>query len=165
MNKYLNLQNYLRAGFGLLNRHLLDHLERFLVLDPDQPLPHPPIFFVGAPRSGSTLMIQVITDTFDLGYISNRHCQWYGAPALAERLFRPLRDKPGSDYRSEQGATKGEYAPAECGQWWYRFFRQSPPYVTLQDVDTGRIAALSAVGRRADQGPGSSTVVENLFPD
>ncbi len=84
MKKYLNPANYARRAFGLVNRHLLGHDESALAPDHDHPLRHPPIFFLGAPRSGSTLAVQVITDALDLGYISNRHCQWFSAPALAK---------------------------------------------------------------------------------
>ena len=84
-------------------------------------------------------MTQVITSALDLGYISNRHCQWYGAPALAERLFRPTESKPRSTYRSFHGTTEGPHEPAECGDWWYRFFQLRPTYVTLQDVDPARM--------------------------
>lgn len=135
MNKYLNTKNYARRLLGEINHHLLHHFEKFFAQNSDEPLRHPPIFFIGAPRSGSTLMIQVITDALDIGYISNRHCQWFGAPALAEYLFRPLNNKPLSDYQSNHGTTDGTYAPAECGEWWYRFFRRKPAYVTLEDID------------------------------
>ncbi|QVL49808.1 MAG: sulfotransferase [Thiocapsa sp.] len=134
-SRLFNPRAYARFGVSLANRYVLDKLERLLIPIPDEPLRHPPIFFLGAPRSGSTLMTQVITDALDLGYISNRHCQWFGAPALAERLLHPTAGRPISDYRSVQGVTKGSYAPAECGEWWYRFFRRRPPYVTLNEVD------------------------------
>ncbi|XOF34041.1 MAG: sulfotransferase [Candidatus Electrothrix sp. YB6] len=110
-------------------------MEKIIAPKADEPLRHPPIFILGPPRSGSTLMIQVITDALDVGYISNRHCRWFGAPALAEYLYHPLSNKPLSDYRSNHGTTCGAYAPAECGSWWYRFFRRNPPYVTSDDVD------------------------------
>lgn len=140
--KYLNPERYMRRFVALANQHVLGYLESVLAPSLDSSLRHPPIFVVGAPRSGSTLMIQVITDALDVGYISNRHCQWYGAPVLAERLFQPTRTKPLSDYRSGYGATEGPYAPAECGQWWYRFFRRDPPYVTVDEVEPKKMHAL-----------------------
>ena len=139
MNKYINPSSYARYVLNLANRHLLEPLETWISPNPDQPLRYPPIFFLGAPRSGSTLAIQVITDVLDVGYISNKHCQWFGAPALAERLFHPTNSRPCSDFQSKHGATNGSYAPAECGEWWYRFFRRNPPYVTLEDVCPDRM--------------------------
>ena len=139
MQKYLDPRNYLRRFVSLTNRHFLEHLDALVFPDPDEPLRYPPIFFLGAPRSGSTLAVQVITNALDVGYISNRHCQWFGAPALAEKLFHPTRNRPASNYRSRQGMTDGWHGPAECGEWWYRFFRRKPPYMRLDEVDPGKM--------------------------
>lgn len=140
-NKYLNPRNYARRFFALANQYALGRVESMFVQNSDEPLRHPPIFFLGAPRSGSTLMIQVITDALEVGYISNHHCHWFGAPALAERLFRPTARRSLSDYKSEQGVTSSPYAPAECGEWWYRFFRRRPAYVSLDDVEPKKMLA------------------------
>jgi hypothetical protein len=142
MLKYLHPKNYARRSFQIFNRYALERVETWMSPDPERPLSHPPIFFLGAPRSGSTLAVQVITDTLDVGYISNRHCQWFGAPVLAEQLFHPTKDRPRSDFQSRQGTTEGSYAPAECGEWWYRFFRRKPPYVTLDEVCPRRMRQL-----------------------
>ena len=121
------------------NRFVFPHLEALIARSPDAPLRHPPLFVLGPPRVGSTLMVQVIIDMLDLGYICNRHCQFYGAPALAEFLFRPRSRRPNSDHQSCYGATNGWHAPAECGEWWYRFFRREPSYITLGDVDVSKM--------------------------
>ena len=134
MNKYLNPKNYRRRVLFFVNRYLLGHLEAFFFSGLNQCLRHPPIFILGAPRSGSTLAIQVITDALDVGYINNRHCQWFGAPALAERLFPPLKNRPKSDYKSQHGVAEGRHAPAECGEWWYRFFRRTPRHAILEEM-------------------------------
>ncbi|KAA6184829.1 sulfotransferase [Thiohalocapsa marina] len=141
MNKYLNPSNYARRSLSLANRNILSYLESILAPNIEVPLRHPPIFFLGAPRSGSTLAVQVVTDALDVGYISNRHCQWFGAPALAERLLHPTRNRPASNYQSRQGVTDGWHAPAECGEWWYRFFRRKPPYMRLDEVDEAKMLA------------------------
>lgn len=120
--------------------YLLGILESIIDSEPNGPVAHRPVFFLGAPRSGTTLAMQVITDVFDIGYISNLHCRYYGAPALAERLFGPTTGRARSDYTSVHGRTEGNYAPAECGDWWYRFFRRRPPYVTLREVDARKMA-------------------------
>ena len=135
MYKYLNPKNYARALLRAVNVYGISGLESLGVKNPEEPLRHPPIFILGAPRSGSTLAIQVLTDALDFGYISNCHCRWFGAPALAERLFHQTANRPKSDYSSSHGITSGIHAPAECGEWWYRFFRRAPPYVALADVE------------------------------
>ncbi len=121
--------------FNVLGGVLLPPLELALIRGSGDSLPNPPIFFLGAPRSGTTLAMQVITDVFDLGYLSNRHCRYYGAPGLAEKLFHPIEGRPRSSYRSVHGVTDASYAPSECSQWWYRFFRRYPRYVDLPGAE------------------------------
>ena len=65
--------------------------ERMTLLDTEEKLEYPPIFIIGAPRSGSTLLYQVLTDYFEVGYISNLHAHFFGSPACLERLLHPLR--------------------------------------------------------------------------
>jgi len=153
VNKALRRKNQVRRLFLVANNQLLGCIENLLVLRSTSALRYPPVFFIGAPRSGSTLAVQVVTDAFDFGYISNRHCAWFGAPALAERCFRPLKKKPQSDYFSQQGQTSGDYAPSECGRWWYRFFRRHPPYVRLDEVSA----------RKMRQFRGSVVALTNAF--
>ena len=141
MNKFLKPTSYVHWVSRCVNQHFLGHIERIFTPDPETPLRHRPIFFLGAPRSGSTLAVQVITDALNVGYMSNRHCQWFGAPALAEKLFHPTCRRRVSDYCSRHGVTEGWHAPAECGEWWYRFFRRKPSYTRLDDVDLNKMRA------------------------
>lgn len=133
MNKYLKPQNYLNAARILANESILPLAELTLSRDPSLPLKHPPIFILGAPRCGSTLAVQVITKALTVGFLSNRHAQWYGAPALCERMFPTTPRTLASDYRSKHGNINGTDAPSEAGEWWYRFFRRSPVYTPLQE--------------------------------
>ena len=124
----------------VIREALLSPIELVMFNKSEDSLPNPPIFFLGAPRSGTTLAMQVITDVFDLGYISNLHCKYYGAPALAEMVFHPIDDRPRSSYRSVHGRTNAAYDPSECGEWWYRFFRRSPRYVDLAGAKRRKMA-------------------------
>lgn len=123
---------------------VLAHVERFFYSYSDAldySGTEPVIFIIGPPRSGSTLLMQVLTDAFALGYLSNFHCAWRGMPAVGEKLVRPLDRKERSDFGSNYGKTSVISDPAECGGWWYRFFRRDPPYVTLSDVSEGKMRA------------------------
>ena len=92
--------------------------------------PNIPIFIIGAPRSGSTLLYQVLVEAFDVGYLSNLHCKFYGGPSLIERWIFPRLSRPTPDYASEHGRTRGRIAPSECGEYWYRFFPRQPQAVS-----------------------------------
>lgn len=102
----------------------------------------PPIFIIGPPRSGSTLFYQVLTDYYDVGYLSNIHCRFWGAPSWLERILHPLKWRKQSDFSSSHGRTKGLTAPSECGAYWYRFFRRSPQYVPLNEADPKKMKRL-----------------------
>ncbi len=163
VNKFIQPRSYVNLLLRLMNRLILHYIDIAVAPSYETSLKHSPIFFLGAPRSGSTLIYQVATDAFDVAFQSNRHCQFYGAPALAERLFRPFKNKAPSDYTSHHGQTKGWSAPSECGQWWYRFFRRAPAYVTLADVDERKMhsfrRSLLALTEVADK----PVVFKNLY--
>jgi LPS sulfotransferase NodH len=116
-------------------------LEDRLSPPPPATLPTPPIVILGAPRTGSTLLHQLMAGCLDVGYLSNLHCRFWGSPALVERALRG-RPRPSVAFESRHGNTQGRRAPSECGQFWYRFFRRSPQHVSLADADPARMRAL-----------------------
>lgn len=130
----------------------------------DEPLPHPPIFVVGAPRSGSTLLYQLLTDRFDVGYLANGHARQPGAPSLVERRRRLIRKRPAElgDYDSSFGGTAGDLGPSECGPFWYRFFPRRPQYIAADDfLPASRRHFRAAVGAFVDA-CGRPVVYKNL---
>lgn len=130
----------------------------------DETLPYPPIFVVGAPRSGSTLLYQLLTDRFDVGYLANGHARQPGAPSLVERfrgLIRGRRAELG-DYRSSFGNTAGELGPSECGPFWYRFFPRRPHYVAADAFPTASRRELRAAIGAFVEACGRPVVYKNL---
>lgn len=101
-----------------------------------------PIFIIGAPRSGSTLLYQVLTDHYEIGYITNFHCKFWGAPSWAQKIIDPLRWRRESDFQSYHGQTQGVAAPSECGQFWYRFFRRKPQYVPQSEANPSKMVQM-----------------------
>jgi hypothetical protein len=120
-----------------------------------------PLLILGAPRCGSTLLYQVMAASFDVSYLTNLHCRMYGSPALAERLVRGRRT--GVEYSSRYGTTAGLLAPAECGEFWYRFFRRSPQHVPLGAESTAAMDRLRASVSRLEQAAGRPLVFKNLI--
>jgi sulfotransferase family protein len=119
----------------------------------EETLPYPPIFVVGAPRSGSTLLYQLLTDRFDVGYLANGHARHPGAPSLVERIRGLVRGRRAElgDYRSSFGGTTGELGPSECGPFWYRFFPRRPHYTAADDFPTASRRKLrAAIGAFVD---------------
>ncbi len=163
IKKYLTPKNYVKYAPWFFNSNILHHLDILLAPKVEEPLVHPPVFIIGPPRSGTTLLFQIITDAFDLAYLSNTHCRFFGAPALAERLFRPLKKKSPSDYTSLHGRTNGPDSPSECGEWWYRFFRRDPAYVTLKNVDESRMKVLRRSLTAFAMATGKPLFFKNLY--
>ncbi|HEY2354115.1 MAG TPA: sulfotransferase [Gaiellaceae bacterium] len=131
----------------------------------DEPLAFPPIFVVGAPRSGSTLLYQLLTDRFDVGYLANGHAQQPGAPSLVERRRGLVRRRQGElgDYSSSFGNTAGELGPNEAGPFWYRFFPRRPHYVAAADFPpAARRELRAAVGAFVDA-CGRPVVFKNVY--
>ena len=123
-------------------------------------LRHPPIFIIGPPRSGSTLLYQLVVQRFDVGYLSNRHCRYYGAPSLVESR---TRTRPPEELSSRYGRTTGPDAPSECPEYWYRFFRRSPQYVSREEMpERERLRFRSSV-RSLAEAAGRPVVFKNLI--
>jgi hypothetical protein len=129
--------------------------------DGKAPLPQKPIFVLGAPRSGSTLLYQLLVVRFDVAYLSNLHCRFFGAPALVERAVGK-RLRPPGDFSSRFGSTRGLAAPSECGPYWYRFFRKSPQHVSLPEADPVQLERLRESVRAFAEAAGRPLVFKNL---
>ncbi len=88
----------------------------------------PVLFFCFAPRTGSTLISQVIAHTQEMSYISNYTARFWEAPYLALLLerelgLRELVDKNirSDDSCSEYGVTKNVFEPHEFGFFWNKY--------------------------------------------
>lgn len=123
---------------------------------------YPVIFIVGAPRCGSTLIMQWLAKTDRFAYPTNLLSRFYEAPYIGAKIQQMLTD-PKFNFRdelsdlskeiafaSDLGKTKGALAPNEFWYFWRRFF----PYEKIQyldeqslrDVDATRfVAELAAV--------------------
>jgi len=110
----------------------------------------PPIFIIGAPRSGSTLFYQYLTAALKVGYLTNAHCLFFGLPSFLEGALHLSDRDQRSNFDSRHGKARGALAPSECGEYWYRFFRRKPQYVpgdAIRDVmlERMRIAVIKLV--------------------
>ena len=122
----------------------------------------PPIFIVGCPRSGSTLAIQLITQTFSLGYISNLHCQNFTKIGnFSSQKLASANEM--SDFRSFHGKTNGDLGPSECPDWWYQFFRKKPTHVTLNDICHAKMNKFRGAVESFTKETKRTIVFKNLF--
>lgn len=82
----------------------------------------PCVFVLGTPRSGTTLVYQVITQQFDVAYLTGAMNYLYGMPNLWARVAKRRIGRPPPIFDSRYGKTPGAFAPAEPGNFWFRWF-------------------------------------------
>lgn len=122
-------------------------------------LQFPVAFIVGLPRSGTTLLSQLLAARMNVGYISNFLARFWLAPGIGAEIERSLgiRNRKTSnqiDFVSEYGVTAGWHQPHEFGYFWNRWFDvgQDMHYLTAEqssEVDAGKlrqsVASIEAV--------------------
>ncbi len=90
-------------------------------MKPDRP-GYPNIFIFGAPRSGTTLLSQVLAFCLDIGYINNLIARFWKAPLQGIRLSKILlQDLRRTDFGSVHGVTLNLTEPHEFGYFWIRW--------------------------------------------
>ena len=84
----------------------------------------PTLHVIGAPRSGTTLLYQVVTGGLDVGAVTNLVAAFWRAPVTGLRLARALgADRVRSDFVSTFGRTQGVREPHEFGYFWNHHLR------------------------------------------
>jgi hypothetical protein len=162
-SKYFSPKKYFSRFMVIFNRMALHRLDLLVAPAAATSFQHPPIFILGAPRCGSTLIYQVITEAFELSYLSNLHCMFFGAPSHVEKVVKKSKNVIRKQYSSHHGETDGWMSPSECGNWWYRFFRRKSVYVALDEIDDSEMKefrrSLLALTRAASR----PVVFKNLY--
>ena len=142
------------AFFAALN----EHLARFNpppVATPTEPQSHALVYVVGVPRSGTTLLSQLVAKHLDIGYINNLVARFWRNPAVGIRLSQAC---VGSDVgrqvtlESNQGVTSGVAGPHEFGYFWRHWLR-------LDDCSTHHLTAAQLA--KLDQ-PGLSQALASI---
>lgn len=129
--------NKLEEILGMLSQGLSGCEEQFA--DREDP-PFPIIFIIGAPRSGTTLLMQWLAQSGLFGYPSNLLSRFFAAPCIGA-LVQEIIHNPDCDYRGELadmasnpiafdsavGKTHGGLSPNEFWYWWRRFIPNEEP--------------------------------------
>jgi LPS sulfotransferase NodH len=158
---------------------ILGKIERQIIylLYKNRPLNHQPIFIVGAPRSGSTILYQIITSYFDLLYVNNfiayRFQTFYLSFLRSSKRFKKFDHQTNT---SNYGITEGENSPNESVYFWKQWFNFNEDN-TKQRITTKQkkviyalIAAVSSkfnksiVFKNLDLGQ-NLNVIKDIFPD
>ncbi len=136
------MKGFYKAAFRypyLVSRRFLSFalpkLEKWYLSHKTGDLMYPPIFIIGPPRSGTTLLYQILVARYHFAYFSNFTAQFYYAPVMAFWLAQWLiPNKQVGDYTSQYGRTTGWGGPNECGEFWYRWFPRGEHVYVAPDV-------------------------------
>jgi hypothetical protein len=82
----------------------------------------PVLFILGLPRSGTTLLSQLLASSTSLGYVSNFGAKFWDVPLVGARLAKGLAVDAewASSFHSTFGRTHGPREPHEFGYFWSR---------------------------------------------
>jgi hypothetical protein len=118
----------------------------------------PTLLIVGAPRSGTTLLLQWLAASGHFAYPSNLMSRFYLAPAVGARIQLLLTDErfafrdelwdlgQSADFSSDLGKTRGALSPNEFWYFWRRFL----PNEELRPLSTDEIGQIDTEGLRQE---------------
>ncbi len=110
--KNTNFEKYISE----LNNSLYEVQDDFIENLPEK---YPTLHILGAPRSGTTLLMQMISSFLEVGYINNLTAAFWKAPLFGIQLsLKLLGMKYQSDFTSSYGRTNNIYEPHEFGYFW-----------------------------------------------
>jgi hypothetical protein len=89
--------------------------------------PPAPVFILGTPRSGTTLLFELLAAHRRTAYISNLAAMFYRSPALMSRLGLALLGRPKPVYCSTIGYIEGPMSPSEAGALTRHWFTGARP--------------------------------------
>ena len=104
---------------------VLEYLEEKLINELNEELSTypPPTFIIGPPRTGSTLLYQMLVANYGFSYFSNFSAFFYKSPALITRLTKNFFKRYDPDvYESSYGLIPGIWSPSEAGQIYRYWF-------------------------------------------
>lgn len=98
----------------------------------------PIVLLVGAPRSGTTLLSQLMARHLELAWIDNATARFWSAPVegLRRALARGPVGREDLPLRSWLGAAEGPASPHEFG-WFWQWFGEFPD---ADELDAGELA-------------------------
>lgn len=145
-DKRLKVVNFLFSKFYLIITDLIRFYEKKYIKEySSKVLKHQPVFIIGAPRTGSTVLYQTITNQLDVLYIDNITCRFYKNLFFGFLLSKKLyNQKAHNCFKSNHGDTTkcGNHAPSECGEFWYRWLSTDEHFVDYDVVTEQMISEI-----------------------
>ncbi|MCP5066718.1 MAG: sulfotransferase [bacterium] len=105
--------------------------------------PAPVCFVLGPPRSGTTLLYELLISRYRFAYLSNLAHRFYLTPVAATRLGRSGIQQWQGGFESSYGNIEGWAAPSEGGWIWNRWF----PEESYLDEGRGSVLPVETIRR------------------
>lgn len=146
MSRIFRIRSYLSL-LARLSPFLLGRLEENLFKETcSKKSSYKPIFIIGPPRSGSTILYQLLTQNLNCLYIDNLACPFYRNMQFGIWLSRKVfNEKRHNSFDSKYGNTSSLHAPSECQSFWYRWFPKDNDFVDYDDVSVEKIDDMQKV--------------------
>jgi len=125
-----------------------------------------PIMIVGLPRSGTTLMYELLVQAFDVSFLTRTYSYAYGLPNILTRIVAGGIRNPDAQYLSNYGRIPGRFAPAENAVFWDRWFPEDQHlghHVPRQSVSTHAMEEATATLSSMSAITGRPFVFKNVY--
>ena len=149
MTKYLDPKNYINFAINKILTLLIPIIKawegKYMKKYANQALKHQPVFIIGAPRTGSTILYQTLTNQLDVLYVDNLTCRFeknfFFGFCLSDKLFK---QKAHNCFKSNHGDTTkcGLHAPSECGGFWYRWLPLDRHFIDYDDITDDMVSEI-----------------------
>jgi hypothetical protein len=124
-----------------------------------------PVFIIGAPRTGSTILYQALTNAYQLAYIDNTACTWHRNLFFGMWLSKKkYGDAPHNNFKADHGNTQkfGGHAPSECGGFWYRWLPRDRHFIDHYEVTNQMVSEIRAEVLGVTSSLGKPLLFKNL---
>ena len=123
-----------------------------------------PIFIIGSPRTGSTVLYQLVVGTFGLPYISNFTNEYFAKIPLTG-LFIQKFFSPNISLESSYGKTRGRFSPSEGSNLMKHWFGgDQPSQIKSNKILPGREKSLHRTLKISEMiYRGKSLVIKNAW--
>ena len=128
-------------------RRLIDFCESIekKLIHKNYPLDYSPVFIIGVPRSGTTLLYQLLAYCYDFCYLSNAISHFSKFPCLASYFLSKVNGPRSSfNYKNKFGEIDGWRAPSQGWLFWSRWFPPDQSYVGLDCIPNSSIREIRA---------------------
>jgi len=114
----------------------------------------PPVFIIGSPRSGTTILYQLLCKHFNFGFINNFVSDWYRLPIVATSFYKKFLEGQNSfSLESRFGQSKDLCGPNEFGKFWYQWFdnfhNPKKPITSIRDEILLEVSGLTRIHKKS----------------